>query len=44
MLTLLILLLLLIVAIAAPLVGIDSTDDIDNPEWERRRSWRTTWD
>jgi hypothetical protein len=30
---------LLALAVAAPLWGVDSTDGVDSPEWERRRTW-----
>ena len=29
-----------VLAIAAPRWGVDSTDDLNSPEWERRRRWR----
>jgi hypothetical protein len=28
--------------IAALRYGVDSRDDFDSPEWERRRQWRST--
>lgn len=40
MLTLILLLTLgLDLALASELWGVDSTDSIDSPEWERRRAW-----
>ena len=40
MLLLLLLVVLLALDLAALRWGIDSTDGIDSPEWERRRNWR----
>jgi hypothetical protein len=33
---------LLVVAVAAPLVGVDTTDGYASAEWERRRTWRSS--
>jgi hypothetical protein len=33
-------LVLSVLAIAALRWGVDSTDDLNSPEWERRRQWR----
>jgi hypothetical protein len=40
MLLLLLLVMLLALDLAAFRWGVDSTDGIDSPEWERRRNWR----
>ena len=40
MLGLTLVLFLIVLACTAPLFGADSTDGIDSPEWERRRTWR----
>jgi hypothetical protein len=35
---------LLLFDLAAWRWGIDSTDDINSPEWERRKRWHAAWD
>lgn len=36
------LLALIVVAVGAPIAGVDTTDRFDSPEWQRRRTWRST--
>ena len=40
MLLIILLVVLLALDLAAMRWGVDSTDDINSPEWDRRRAWR----